>query len=224
MLPLWREVLSAINAILLDMPCHGSILNERYLHHFFSHRIQCVDPNPQDLLNSATLLRLHPEWPTYKEATGNAFGTYRKIDGMYLPMDAWRKGGFIDFALGSYGTPEIAVEFKLFDNGWNVEGVTFDYMKLLDGRNPFKAVVSAVVILRPRRVSVAGWRDALERSINAAYREAVQRLGNGPFGPVTDRLQRFIVTEIAPHERRHWFSGNLGAAFAERGGVPPLPE
>jgi hypothetical protein len=35
----WQEALNAVNAILLNMPYHGLLLNERYLHHFFSHRI-----------------------------------------------------------------------------------------------------------------------------------------------------------------------------------------
>ena len=221
---LWRDVLGAVNSILTEMPYHGAMLNERYLHHFFSHRIQCAEPSPMPLLDPATPLRFHPEWPTYKEATKIACGTYQMTCGMYLPVDAGRKGGFIDFALGPYLAPEVAVEFKLFNNGWDAEGVTFDYMKLLDGRNPFKAVVSVVVILRPKRVTVAGWRDALDRAINTAYAEAMRRLGSGPFSPVADRHQRFIVTELAPQERRHWYNGTVGTTFAECAGIPPLPQ
>lgn len=221
---LWADVLAAVNSILTEMPYHGSMLNERYLHHFFSHRIQYAEPSPMPLLDPATPLRFHPEWPTYKEATKIACGTYQKTGGMYLPVEAGRKGGFIDFALGPYLAPEVAVEFKLFNNGWDAEGVVFDYMKLLDGRNPFKAIVSAVVILRPKRVAVAGWRDALERAINSAYQEAVRRLGGGPCRPVADRLQRFVVTEVAPQERRHWFNVSIGGTFVEVGGGPPLSE
>jgi hypothetical protein len=219
----WQEALNAINAILLGMPYHGPRLNERYLHHFFSHCIQAAGPNPLDLLGAIDLLRLHPEWPTYKEAAGIDFGKYRKVDGRYLPVDTGKKGGFVDFALGHYPTPEVGVEFKLL-GGWQPEGVTFDYVKLLDRRNPFKAVASVVVLLRPNGLAAAGREDAISEAINSAYREALQRLGNGPFNPVADRLQRFIVTEIAPRERRHWFSGNLGDPFVQGGGVPPLPE
>src|ERR1700721_180852 len=133
---LWRETLDAINAILLDMPNHGLLLNERYLHHFFSHRIQTVEPCPMALLNPATTsLRLHTEWPTYKEATGIDCGKYRKKDGRYLPVETGKKGGFVDFTLGTYPAPEVAVEFKLL-GGWQAEGVVFDYVKLLDRRNP----------------------------------------------------------------------------------------
>ena len=217
---LWADVLAAVNSILTEMPYHGSMLNERYLHHFFSHRIQCAEPNPMPLLDPATPLRFHPEWPTYKEATEISFGTYQKTGGMYLPLEAGRKGGFIDFAIGPYLAPEVAVEFKLFNNGWDAEGVTFDYMKLLDGRNPFKAVVSVVVILRPKRVAVAGWREAIERAINSAYREAGRRLGDGLSRPVADRTQRFVVMEIAPQERRHWYNGTIGGPFAEVSGMP----
>jgi hypothetical protein len=52
----------------------------------------------------------------------------------------------------------------------------------------------------------------------------VRRLGDDSFKPVADRLQRFIVTELAPHERRHWYNGTVGAAFTEGGDIPPLPE
>lgn len=221
---LWGEVLAVVNSILTEMPYHGDMMNERYLHHFFSHRIQCAEPSPMPLLDPATPLLFHPEWPTYKEATKIACGTYQKAGGMYLPVEAGRKGGFIDFALGPYLAPEIAVEFKLFNNGWDAEGVTFDYMKLLDGRNTFKAVVSVVVILRPKRVTVAGWRDALERAINSAYAEAVRRLGGERCRPAADRTQRFVVTEIAPQERRHWLNSAVGGGFVEGRGVPLRPE
>jgi hypothetical protein len=52
----------------------------------------------------------------------------------------------------------------------------------------------------------------------------VGRLGDGPFSPVADRLQRFVVTGLAPQERRHWCNGSGGTPFAESGGIPPLPE
>lgn len=175
------------------------------------------------LVEATTPLRFHPEWPTYKEATKIAGGTYQKAGGMYLPVESGRKGGFIDFALGSYLAPEDAVEFKFFNNDWGGEAVSFDYMKLLDGRNPFKAVVSAVMIQRPKRVTVQEGRDALHRAINSAYQEALKRLGDGRCRPVADRLQRFVVTEIAPQERRHWYNGGIGGTFVEFGG-PPLAE
>ncbi len=106
---LWVDVLSAVNSILTEMPYHGDILNERYLHHFFSHLIQSAEPSSIPLLDPDKPLRFHPEWPTYKEATKIACGTYQKAGGMYLPVEAERKGGFIDFALGPVLLPGVGV-------------------------------------------------------------------------------------------------------------------
>jgi hypothetical protein len=47
----WKDVLGAVNSLLLDMPYHGLLLNERYLHHFFSHRLQSIEPCPMPLLD-----------------------------------------------------------------------------------------------------------------------------------------------------------------------------
>lgn len=219
----WKDVLDVANSLLLGMPYHGLLLNERYLHHFFSHRIQSALPKRMDLLDPATPLLFHPEWPTYKEATGIDRGKYREAEGRYLPVDTGKKGGFIDFALGPYLAPEVAVEFKLLF-GWQAEALAFDYLKLLDGRNPFKAVVQVAVLMRPNGLAAAGRKDAIHGAINSAYREAVRRLGDGPSRPVADRLQRFVVTELAPQERRHWYNGVVGGTFTEGAEVPPLPQ
>lgn len=219
----WADVLSVVNSILLDMPYHGLILNERYLHHGFSHRLQCARPNLMDLLGPTTQVRLHPEWPTYKEATGIDRGKYRNVDGRYLPVDTGKKGGFIDFALGPYLAPEIAVEFK-FLFGWQAEPLVFDYIKLLDGRNPFTAVVQVAVLMRPNGLAAAGRKDDIHGAINSAYQEAVRRLGVSQCRPDATRLQRFVVTELGPEHPRHWYNGGVGGTFIEGGEVPLLPE
>ena len=220
---LWKETIEVVNTLLLGMPYHGPLLNERYLHHFFSHKIQAIDPKLMDLLDAATPMRLHPEWPTYKEATGIDCGKYREVDGRYLSVDSGKKGGFIDFALGPYLAPEVAVEFKLLF-GWQGESIVFDYMKLLDARNPFKAVVQATVLMRPNGLAAAGRRDAIQAAMNTAYHEAVGRLGNGLSRPAADRLHRFVVTELGPNERRHWYQGDIGGDFSEKIGAWALPE
>jgi hypothetical protein len=219
----WKETIEVVNSLLLGMQYHGLLLNERYLHHSFSHKIHSVHPKLMDLLDSANLLRLHPEWPTYKEATGIDCGKYREVDGCYLVVDAGKKGGFIDFALGPYLAPEIAVEFKLL-YGWQGEAVVFDYMKLLDGRNPFKSVVQVTVLMRPNGLAAAGRKGALQAAINIAHHEAVRRLGDGLSRPNADRRHRFVITELAPNERRHWCNGVIGSDFFEYVGTQPVPE
>ncbi len=219
----WKETIEVVNSLLLGMPYHGLLLNERYLHHSFSLKIHGLHPKLMDLLDSATLLRLHPEWPTYKEATGIDCGKYREVDGRYLTVDSGKKGGFIDFALGQYLAPEVAIEFKLLF-GWQGESIVFDYMKLLDERNPFKAVVQVTVLMRPNGLAAVGRKDAIHTAMNTAYHEAARRLGNGLTSPVADRIHRFIVTELGPNERRHWYHGVIGGDFSETVGTWTVPE
>jgi hypothetical protein len=219
----WKETIDVVNTLLRGMPYHGLLLNERYLHHFYSHRIQAIHPTLMDLLDPATQMRFHPEWPTYKEATGIDCGKYREVNCRYLTVDSGKKGGFIDFALGPYLSPEVAVEFK-FLFGWQGEPIVFDYMKLLDGRNPFKAVVQVTVLMRPNGLATAGRRDAIHSAMNTAYQEAVLRLGNGLSRPAPERPHRFVVTELGPNERRHWYHGDIGGDFSEKIGTWTVPE
>jgi hypothetical protein len=44
-------------------------LNERYIHHAFSHRVQSAFPCLDISAPHHTLL-FHPEWPTFKKSTG----------------------------------------------------------------------------------------------------------------------------------------------------------
>lgn len=220
----WTETIEVINTLLREMPYHGLLLNERYLHHFFSHRMQLIHPKLMDLLDPATSMRFHPEWPTYKEATGIDCGKYQDVNCRYLPVESGRKGGFIDFALGPYLSPEVAVEFKLLF-GWQGEAITFDYMKLLDGRNPFKSVVQVTVLMRPNGLALAGRNDALHKAMNTTYQEAVRRLTcNVWSNPAIDRRHRFVVTELGPSERRHWYHKGVGNTFATTTEMQPVSE
>lgn len=220
----WKETIEVVNTLLQGMPYHGLLLNERYLHHYFSHRIQASHPKLMDLLDPAIPMRLHPEWPTYKEATGIDCGKYQEVNCRYLPVESGKKGGFIDFAFGPYLGPEIAVEFKLVF-GWQGEAITFDYMKLLDGRNPFKSVLQVTVLMRPNGPAQGGRKAALHKAMNTAYTEAVGRLcSNVLSNPATDRRHRFVVTELGPNERRHWYHGVSGGDFATTSETQPVPE
>jgi len=221
---MWHDTVEIINSILQRMLFHGLLLNERYLHHSFSKLIHCVHPTALDLFAEASLLRLHPEWPTYKEATGIDFGKYREVDKQYVAVDTGKKGGFIDFALGPYLAPPVAVEFKLLF-GWQGEAVAFDYMKLLDGRNPFRAVVQVTVLMRPNGLVAAGRKEAIRCAMNTAYMEAVTRLErNDCTRPVATRRHRFIITELGPLERRHWLHCIEGGEFSETSDPLPVPE
>lgn len=220
----WKQTIDVVNTMLLGMQYHGLLLNERYLHHFFSHRLQGNDPRLMNLLDVKCPMGLHPEWPTYKEATGIDCGKYQEVDCRYLSVEFGQKGGFIDFALGPYLNPEVAVEFKLVF-GWPGEAVTFDYMKLLDGRNPFKSVVQITILMRPNGLAQGGKKDALQKAMNTAYHEAVGRLtSNVLSNPAADRRHRFVVTELGPNERRHWYHGVVGGNFATTTVTPPVPE
>lgn len=220
----WKETLEVVNTLLQGMPYHGLLLNERYLHHYFSHRIQAGQPKLMELLDQDNPMQFHPEWPTYKEATGINFGKYQKVNCRYLPVESGNKGGFIDFAFGPYLRPEIAVEFKLVF-GWQGEAITFDYMKLLDRRNPFKSVLQVTVLMRPNGPANGGRMATLHKAMKTAYKEAVGRLRTNVLSnPATDRCHRFVVTELGPNERRHWYHGDSGGEFATTSETKPVPE
>jgi hypothetical protein len=212
---------SAILAILQDiattlLPHAG--LNERYVHHAFSHRLQTMTAC-LDLAAPHSTLLLHPEWPTYKNATSIAFAKCRNTtfpDGKnaYMPVNSDDLGsaGFIDFAIGPYDAPAIGVEFSL-KMGWGDEEVVYDFLKLLDPRNPFTAAFSHNLIIRERHLATGYRRDNLESHMNNALHEAVHRLDN--LGIAINRDTQLIVSEVATHERRHWHYDPTKQAFME---------
>jgi len=213
-----ERVLKAIRIIADRLLFHGKMLNERYVHHCFSRFMQEASEanNLLDVFGPTDQIRLHPEWPTYKEATNILFGRYRKIGKRYFPADDNRKGGFLDFAIGDYARPEIGVEMTL-KSSWHTEETVYDFMKLLDNRNScFRDVVSFGVILRENGLP----GDSLGESANAAYAEAVERLSHRCCD--STRIRHFIFTELAPQARRHWqFSVQEGRfLIVEHIGVP----
>jgi hypothetical protein len=210
------EALGVINTIAANMHYHGLMLNERYLHHYFSAAFQ-RDNSLLNLMGNTEDLRLHPEWPTYKEQTGIDYGRYT-VDMPTTDGTAAK----IDFALGQYASPDVAVEFSL-KAGWNHKEVRFDFLRLLDNRNPFRAVISFNVLLRPNGLAwellvdegedlgghphlvvVPGRMANLHERIVRAHAEALNRLG--PLACDAARHRYFLVTEIAPdNSRRHWY-------------------
>lgn len=171
-------------------------LNERHLHHAFSHRLQHqglslgIDNRP------ATL---HPEWPTRKKDTGIWCTTYQKRDRKYVPADpnvTTTKPGFLDFAVGEvYHRPIVGVEFTLKER-WNFEEIAYDIMKLIDPTLPFSLGTSLNVIIERNRQQCA----TLDNKLARAYSEARSRLtaAHGSFDP---RDLFFIVVQISSHQR-----------------------
>lgn len=187
----------------------GLMLNERYLHHYFSHLLQ-QRWNMLNLTENYPNIELHPEWPTYKKQTELLFGKYSKKNGKYQP-DPAGTAGFIDFAIGDYNKPEIGIEFSL-KYGWSNEEMVYDFLKLLDGKNPFKMAISLNIIFRKDGL-VRGARLAdLESHMNGALNEAVHRLKNGIC--IDGRKLLFIITEIArDNTRRHWVCNQINGKF-----------
>jgi len=127
-------------------------LNERYIHHLFSRKLQNYWALRLDQKNL-----VHPEWATYIMGSPTHCGQYKKQGDKYIIIDDSAlaqdpdseeiKGGsgFLDFAIGKYDNPFCAVEFK-FDDSLNVRGLEFDYMKLLDSRNKIDFAISLAVV------------------------------------------------------------------------------
>jgi hypothetical protein len=187
----------------------GLMLNERYLHHYFSHLLQ-QKWNMLNLTGDHPAILLHPEWPTYKKQTGLQFGQYSKMNGKYQP-DLEGTAGFVDFAIGDYNKPEIGIEFSL-KYGWSNEEMVYDFLKLLDGKNPFKMAISLNINFRRYSlVRGAGLTD-LESHMNRALDEAVHRLKNGIC--IDERKLLFTITEIAKNNtRRHWVCNEMHGKF-----------
>jgi hypothetical protein len=190
-------VLEVIVNIAQSMKFKDLMLNERYLHHYFSHILQ-ERYNLLDLTKAPDSIILHPEWPTYKSTTNLEYGRYTGK----MPTEDGTHGS-IDFAIGEYKKPNIGIEFKLVYS-WKPEDIVFDFLKMLDERNPFDAVFSFNVILRKNGLTRSTTKSyqKLVNKMNDAYKEAVRRLNN--FGVDESREIYFVVSEIAEDNRRHW--------------------
>lgn len=204
----WETTRKLLSQVLQDMVWPGMHFNERYLHHRFSSEVLRVSVAGLGEWSPASGVGLHPEWPTYKSATAVAYGRYRKVKRRYR-VDANGTGGAIDFTIGDYSKPIIGVEFK-YGLSWNAEGNTFDYMKLLDARNPFEAVAQ-VTVLRRRGVTLSSGKQALA-AMDDAYATAMARLKDGG-RPRAKRTQWFVVVEVAKEAKRFWLCDSVGGKF-----------
>ena len=167
------EILAIINQLEeLDSSCH---LNERYIHHLFSHRIQNEYP-----MSFSSDNKLHPEWATCIKDKRSG-GRYKHSTDGYWPVDQEGSPGFIDFAIGDSEAPDYAIEFKMAKK-LDTEGVTFDYMKLMDSRNHFKTAISLVVYYGHKTHSTLCEPEALENCLETAQKRLKNNYSNRPHG------------------------------------------
>jgi len=196
----------------LGLKAVGAFLNERYVHHFVSKRLQ-DELGTLDLTAGCDGIFLHPEWPTYKAARSIPepdtirFGKYR--DGM-PSRDG--KGGFVDFAVGEYLRPAIAIEVTL-RHSWGLADVVFDLTKLLDKRNPFSSAVSLNFIVRCHSLAEKRRKERLKAGLDAVVPRAEKRLAG--FGCCKDRLCFLAVVEVAASARTYWYFHKQRNVFVE---------
>lgn len=172
--------------------------NERYLHHYFTEKIQKEFPIIYDNLYQS---KLHPELATE--------GEYKKEGKEYITAE---KGtcGHIDFAIGNYNNPDLGIEFK-HNKSWIFQSMVFDFMKLMDSDNKIKSAISFSIIYREKELS-----NQLENELNKTIDELINRLANR-----LDKNRPFLfwIIEIAHKskikQKRSWFCNNLDEKFQE---------
>jgi hypothetical protein len=216
------KILKNIYSPIQILPNHCQ--NERYLHHYFSNKLQNIisteTPDPLRkyaiIYNHLARSSFHPEWPSKKSIKNDTIsdcGKYRydKTSKKYIVDDENGTSGFIDFAIGDYITPEIGIEFTA-SFGWKGEEIIYDMMKLMDSRNPFKKVVSYNIIFREKRLpkkttksydkfigaianSLSNYQDRLNIGIKNYYER--------------NREYLFWIIEIGQNETRSWYCTNI---------------
>ncbi|MEW5821684.1 MAG: hypothetical protein AB1782_15935 [Cyanobacteriota bacterium] len=202
---------------------NSSILNEKYIHHYFT-RLMQESFSKIDLVKINTN-KLFPEWPTYNKFVGNEYARYH-YDQKKKNFFKQHKGysGYIDFAIGSYNSPDIGVEFTL-EEGWYNEAVIFDFLKLLDYDNPFKTVFSLNIIMRKKDLTKGKALINFEEKINQTLLEVRNRLNDNIDN---NKEYHFIISEISNNiksdynERRHWYHSNLTGGWLEGENLPDL--
>lgn len=188
------DILTGIYNLNITNPCY----NERYLHHYFTEKIQ---KTYQVVYDNLLLSQLHPEWATK--------GMYKKKDGeKEYQIDENGTSGHIDFALGNHVNPDLGIEFK-HNKSWIFQSIVFDFMKLMDSKNKIESAISFSIIYREKELS-----DKLENELNKTIDELINRLGsrldkNRPF--------LFWIIEVAhkskTKQKKSWFCNNLDKKF-----------
>lgn len=192
------EVLTNIYNLNIQVPC----LNERYLHHYFTKKIQS---EYSIILNELNKSKLHPEWATANQYRLNG-GKYKKNNNEYEINDNGTSG-FIDFALGNYNNPQICIEFKC-NKSWSFQSIVFDYMKLMDKNNELQQAVSFSIIYRDIKLSNELNLNKINETISELKKRLNKRLA-------TNRRFIFWIVEIAieTKRKRSWYCTNLDEKF-----------
>ena len=162
----------------------GQHFNERYLHHFFSREFQKIIP-----IAYSSESQFHPEWATFSLDNRCRGAKYKKTNTGYKVDDSTGSSGYIDFTIGDLKSPYFAVEFKMSES-LDKQGIVYDYIKLLDKRNPFRVAVSLVVYYGLKRKSGALTID----NLNKIFESALNELRNDRFD--SEREFHFFILEV----------------------------
>jgi hypothetical protein len=181
--------------------------NERYLHHYYSKEIQeFFGINFSNLENSM----LHSEWPTSKKSTNISYSKYRKNDEKKYIIDTDDgSSGFIDFAIGNYIKPEFAIEFTS-KYGFSSEDIIFDFLKLLDLKNPFEYVISFNLIYRENDLP----QGNNENNVIEALKKTLIEIKNRSLKFEVNRQYLFWIIEIDQSgNKRSWICEDIECGF-----------
>lgn len=197
------DILTNLYYLNIIKPCQ----NERYLHHYFTEKIQ---KNYPICFEDISKSKLHPEWATANQSRLNG-GKYKKIEKRY-EIDSVGTSGFIDFVLGDYNNPEIGIEFKS-NSSWRFESLVFDYMKLMDINNPLQTAISFSIIYRENELSNKLKLEIINKTITEYKNRLKERLDK-------NRTFIFWIVEIAYNSKKtnSWYCENLDEMF--KVGIP----
>ena len=214
-------------------PLEENQLNERYVHHILTHRLQ---EEHCSIIPIKGKVRLFPEWPSWKKdhVGHRKYKYYPKEsrlngeihEGFYPITDAeinidpkMGSAGFFDLCIGNeYEKPTIGIELIL-KRGWSKEEFTFDFMKILDNALPFAFRLAYGIILRPNGLPQKSGKKELEKAVNNAFVEAEKRLGNDS---TKTQDYKLIVVEVAEEGIRRWVRVPGASPFNEEKNLAPL--
>jgi len=190
--------------------------NERYLHHYFSKEMQ----NQKDLeidFGNLQNSKLHPEWPTYKKSTGISFSKYRKNgEKKYIVDTDDGSSGFIDFTIGDYSKPAFAIEFTS-KYGFGREDLTYDFLKLLDAKNPFEYVVSFNLIFRENGLPKGGHEENIIKALTEVLADITDKEKGRNLEIAENRQYLFWIIEIDNNgKNRHWVCEDVNSGFEKK--------